>query len=54
MIQNEYDDLCDILDENDLIICDGIFRHGIPIEKTRNTLLAPWTKPKGGSTSLEG
>ena len=44
--------LCDVLDENYLIICDGIFRDAIRTEDRRNTLICPWTKPKGAELPL--
>ena len=39
LIQNGFASLCDVLDEKDLIICDGIFRDAIRTEDRRNTLI---------------
>ena len=47
LLQNDYIPLCKILDPRDLIISDGVFRNAIPKEKRRNTLICPWTKPRG-------
>ena len=49
LLQNDYIPLCKILDPKarDLIISDGVFRNAIPKEKRRNTLICPWTKPRG-------